>query len=176
MNTATEKLTDIKAALTLIATLFVGLFGWLGVAFLLLVGAMLVDYITGSIAARGLGEWSSSIARTGLRHKLGEVLAVGAAAFADLGVDVVLRSDAFAFLPGVSWPKCFTMIVIFWYLFTEIGSIIENAGEMGAPVPAWLARGIAVLKAKVDQAGETNVPEAAGGKHLKPDSPEQKTE
>ena len=32
-------------------------------------------------------------------------------------------------------------------------SVIENAGRMGAPVPAWLAKYIAVLKHKVDQAG-----------------------
>lgn len=175
MNAVTERVQDFKALLTLVCSLFVGLFGWLGVAFALLVAAMATDYITGTIAARSMGEWSSSVARAGLRHKLGEILAVGAAAFADLGVDVVIRSEAFAFLPTATWPKCFTMIVIFWYLFTEIGSIIENAGEMGAPVPSWLARGVAVLKARIDQAGEKETPGAreTGGKHLKEDKPEE---
>lgn len=157
---ANEKAADIKAVLVLICSLFVGLFGWLGVAVLLLVLAMFVDYITGTIAAKAAGEWSSAVARAGLRHKLGTILAVGAAAFADLGVNVALHTEATAAIFGGAppWPNCFVMIVVFWYLFTEVGSILENAGKLGAPIPPWLGKGIAALKAKVDQAASAAAP------------------
>ncbi|WP_343212834.1 phage holin family protein [Flavonifractor sp. An4] len=41
-----------------------------------------------------------------------------------------------------------------WYILTEAGSIIENAGALGAPIPAWLTKMIAALESKVDQAGD----------------------
>ena len=158
---ANEKAADIKAVLVLICSLFVGLFGWLGVAVLLLVLAMFVDYITGTIAAKAAGEWSSAVARAGLRHKLGTILAVGAAAFADLGVNVALHTGATTVIFGGAappWPNCFVMIVVFWYLFTEVGSILENAGKLGAPIPPWLGKGISALKAKVNQTAGAAVP------------------
>ena len=40
-----------------------------------------------------------------------------------------------------------------WYLLTELGSVIENAGALGAPLPQFLVRAIAVLRADVSQRG-----------------------
>ena len=37
-----------------------------------------------------------------------------------------------------------------WYLLNELLSIVENAGRMGAAVPDWLLKYIAVLKDKID--------------------------
>ena len=45
-------------------------------------------------------------------------------------------------------------LVVIWYILTEAGSIIENAGALGAPIPAWLTKMIAALESKVDQAGD----------------------
>ena len=147
---STEKATDIKAFLLACIAALTALWGWLGWAVVLLVLAMLVDYVTGSLAARAKGEWSSAVARAGLRHKLGTVIAVGTAAFADLGVQVVLNSGLMVEpLRGFDWPNGFTLLVCIWYFLTELGSIIENAGKLGAPIHPWLARGIAVLKATV---------------------------
>ena len=43
-----------------------------------------------------------------------------------------------------------------WYLLNEALSITENAGRMGAPVPEWLSKYIAVLKNKIDSKGDDN--------------------
>ena len=37
-----------------------------------------------------------------------------------------------------------TPIVLLWHILTEVGSIIENCGRLGAPMPKW-------FKARVDQ-------------------------
>lgn len=154
-----ERAQDIKGAIVALIAFLTALWGWIGWAMLLLAFAMLVDYITGSAAAKARGEWSSEAARAGLRHKLGEIVAVGAAAFADLGVRVALHTaDMLPLIGEVGWPDCFTLIVTLWYLFTEIGSIIENAGELGAPIPDWLAKGVAVLQNTAAEAGK--VPKA----------------
>ena len=166
-----EKATDIKAFFTACFVAMTALWGWLGWAFILLVLAMLTDYITGSLAARAKVEWSSAVARAGLRHKLGTVIAVGTAAFADLGVQVVINSEIMVEqLRGFSWPHGFTMVVTFWYFLTELGSIVENAGKLGAPIHPWIARGIAVLKATATpdifpEAGNADAEKNYRGKH-----------
>ena len=156
--TPQERAQDIKGAIVAVVAFLTALWGWLGWGILLLACAMLVDYITGSAAARAKGEWSSDKAREGLRHKLGEIVAVGAAGVADLGVRVVLQAaDVQPIFANVNWPDCFSLIVVLWYFFTELGSILENAGELGAPIPPWLRKGIAVLQTTAAKAA----PEAA---------------
>ncbi len=176
---AQDRLSEIKGVLVAVFTFLTALWGWLGWAILLLAVAMLMDYLTGSAAAKAKGEWSSEKAREGIRHKVGEIIAVGAAAFADLGVEVALHSvDLLPLFSSIGWPHCFTLIVTLWYLFTELGSIIENAGELGAPIPAWLRKGVAVLQTKADEAGSavsgsdsSEQPEQPKGKHEKTEVP-----
>lgn len=148
---APDKATEIKAAITLVITFFTSLWGWLGWAVLVFLVCLALDYITGSWAARAKGEWSSAIARQGLWHKLGEIVALLVAALCDIAVQVVLQSTAAPILGSIQYDGYITMIVCVWYIFTELGSIIENAGELGAPIPKWLSKGIAKLKGKVDE-------------------------
>ena len=151
MNTP-DKATEIKAFLTAILAFFTALWGWSGWAVIILIACMALDWITGSWAARLQGEWSSAIARAGLWHKMGEVVALLVAALCDIAVHVVLNSTAADLLNGWTYGNYMTMLVAVWYIFTELGSIIENAGKMGAPIPKWLSKTVAVLRAKADSA------------------------
>ena len=45
-------------------------------------------------------------------------------------------------------------LVIAWYIITEAGSIVENAGKLGAPVPKRLRKAIAALQDTIDAAGD----------------------
>ncbi len=49
-----------------------------------------------------------------------------------------------------------TPIVLLWYILTEVGSIIENCGRLGAPMPKW-------FKARVDQYKEASDKLQEGG-------------
>ena len=61
-------------------------------------------------------------------------------------------------MPGVELPFTYTVLlcplVVIWYILTEAGSIIENAGALGAPIPTWLTKMIETLESKVDQTGD----------------------
>ena len=58
---------------------------------------------------------------------------------------------------GASLPNTMlSLLVTVWYLLNEALSITENAGRMGAPVPEWLSKYIAVLKNKIDSKGDDN--------------------
>ena len=58
---------------------------------------------------------------------------------------------------GVTIPNIkafFGLMAAVWYILNEALSITENAGRIGAPVPAWLTKYIAVLKDKIDDKAE----------------------
>ena len=147
---APDKATEIKAFFTLIITFLTALWGWIGWAIFIFVFAMVMDYITGSLAARANNEWSSTVARQGLWHKLGEICALLVAALCDIAVQVILNSAAADLLKGWEYGNYMTLLICVWYIFTELGSIVENAGELGAPIPMWLKKGIAVLQKQAD--------------------------
>lgn len=93
-----------------------------------------VDYITGVISAAVNKTLSSSVGFKGIAKKLFMFALVGVANLIDvnaLGGSAVLRSA-----------------VICFYLANEALSIIENAGEMGLPVPKKLKQLIDQLKEK----------------------------
>ena len=128
-----------------------GLVGWVVFAWIV---SMIIDYLTGSAAALRAGEWSSKAARDGIWHKVGSIVAVIVAALLDVVIGHLLAN-----VPGVELPFTYTVLlsplVVIWYILTEAGSIIENAGALGAPIPVWLTKMIAALESKVDEVGNS---------------------
>lgn len=138
----------ISAALALLTALW-GWFGWLVVAW---VACMGVDYITGTLAAKRKGEWSSKVARDGLWHKAACVLAVLTGGILDLVVGLLVNNMA-DLLP-IRYTVLLCPLMIVWYIITEAGSIMENVGRMGGPVPQWAKKAIAALRDTVDSVGD----------------------
>lgn len=145
-----EKAIEIKAAVTAVLAFLTALWGWLGWTVLIWLFCLLLDYISGTAAARKAGEWSSAIAREGLWHKLGEIFAVLVAALADIALSVVMASAPVQ-LP-FEIGALVTPVVLLWYIITELGSILENAGKMGAPLPEWLKKMLKMYKDTLDAA------------------------
>ena len=149
-----EHINSFKAAVAAVCAALTALWGWFGWVVVAWVGCMLIDYATGSAAALRAGEWSSKTARDGIWHKLGSVAAVIVAGILDVVIGHLLGN-----VPGVELPFTYTVLlsplVVVWYILTEAGSIIENAGALGAPFPAWLKKMIASMRSKVDQAGDS---------------------
>lgn len=149
---APQKATQIKAAVVAFFTFLTALFGWIGWAVVIWIASMLLDYLTGTFAALANGEWNSSKARAGLWHKAGAVAAVLVAALCDVAVTVIIGSIGEGILP-FEYKNYLTLIVCLWYIFTEAGSILENAAALGAPIPTWLMKRIEKLKDAADTAG-----------------------
>ena len=147
-----DHINGFKAAIAAVCAALTALWGWFGWVVVTWVVFMVIDYVTGSCAALRAGEWSSKSARDGIWHKLGSIVAVIVAALLDVVISRLLAN-----VPGVELPFTYSVLlsplVVIWYILTEAGSIIENAGALGAPIPAWLTKMIAVLESKVDDAG-----------------------
>ncbi|MBP3486179.1 MAG: phage holin family protein [Oscillospiraceae bacterium] len=129
------------------------LWGWCGWLVFVWILAMGLDYISGTMKAKKLGTWSSTIARDGLWHKASEVIAVLAALLLDVAISVVLPN-----VPGLTVEITYSFLlcpmVTVWYIVTEAGSVVENVGEMGGPVPPRLRKAIAALRDTVDGAAD----------------------
>ena len=150
-----ENVTHAKAAVAAAVAVLTALWGWFGWLVVLFVGCMAVDYLTGSAAAMRRGEWSSASARDGIWHKCGSIVVVIVAGVADLLIGTLIGH-----IPGVTLPFEYTVLlcpmVVVWYTLTELGSIVENAVALGAPVPQWLQKALAAAKDAVDKLGEEN--------------------
>ena len=143
----------VKAAITAALGAFSAFWGWLGWLIAAWVVLMALDYATGTAAAMKNGEWASHTAREGIWHKMGEVVVVIIAPFADGLLSIIMEQ-----LPMVeiALPEIGLLLplVLVWYAITELGSIGENAQRMGAPIPAWLIKLMANGKDAVDAAGD----------------------
>ena len=147
-----EKLNGFKVSIAAVlgaVSAFLGWFGWLAVLY---VGCMAVDWLTGSAAAMRNGQWASEKARDGIWHKIGSVVVVMVSAGADLLIGSVVNN-----IPGIQLPFTYGVmlcpVVLVWYITAEFGSILENAVKLGAPVPKFLTKLLAVIGEAVDSAG-----------------------
>lgn len=148
-----KTIDNFKAALLAIIGLLTGLWGWLGWLVVGWVVCMVLDYITGSLAGTKVGGWSSAKARDGVWHKAGMIVVVLVAAGADMLIYLVLTNLPVLALP-IQYPGLVCPVVLVWYIVTELGSMTENAAAMGAPVPQWLIKLLAMSKNAVDSAGD----------------------
>lgn len=173
---APEKIDEIRGVFALVLATLTALWGWMGWAVIIWALCILLDYASGSAAARKAGEWSSAVAREGLWHKLGEIFAVLVAALCDIALRVVLEGSGLQL--GFTIGPVITPVVLLWYIITELGSIIENAGLLGAPIPDWLKKSLKEYKKKLDAqqgAEKDESEENATGYEPKHYTPEQTT-
>lgn len=133
--------------------------GILGPVLLILAAAMVLDYITGMLASKREAlehpddpayGWSSRRGAEGIIKKAGYLCIIAVAMIVDY---IILHVAAQAGIE-ISLKAFFGLLVTVWYILNELLSIIENAGRMGANVPTWLSKYVAVLKDKIDTQGE----------------------
>lgn len=127
--------TILTGAVALVGTAATAVFGAWDRPLQLLLLAMILDYVTGIVSAAYRGDLASNVGLKGVARKVGLLLLVGVANLADQ----LLAAGAGEYLaidlpPGIRTAVCFVLAV------NELVSIIENLGEVGAPVPEVLQR------------------------------------
>ena len=101
-----------------------------------LIAFVVIDYLTGLLAAGVQKKLTSEVGFKGIAKKIAIFLLVGIANIID--VDVIQNGTALR------------TAVIFFYLSNEGLSILENAGNIGLPIPEKLKTMLAQLKDKED--------------------------
>lgn len=148
-----EDLNALKVGIVSVIGALTGFWGWFGWLVVCWVCMMCLDYLTGSMAAAKNGGWSSESAREGIWHKCGMIVVVLVAGSMDLVIGTILDNLPLVELP-IQYAGLVCPIVLVWYIITEMGSIAENAVDLGAPVPEWLTKILEISKNAVDGAGE----------------------
>lgn len=126
---------------------------------LVLVGVMILDYITGLVKAGMSGEINSTRGWQGLLKKLMYTVTV-AVAFV---VDYILFFTAAELGWEFSMHAYIALLVSLWLIINEAVSVIENLSEIGVPMPKFLVKILQRVQNKVDAEGES----AAGKENLK---------
>ena len=146
-----ENLIGIKAAIAGFFTAMSAFLGWQGVLAVIWFVVMCIDYLSGTLAAWLTGTWSSAVAREGAMHKAGMLFVVIVAGFTDMTLCITCEQLPVEFV----WPVLVLPLVFAWYILTELGSILETAVKMGAPIPKWLmdilSVGLKVINAKAGE-------------------------
>ncbi|EST12034.1 phage holin family protein [Sporolactobacillus laevolacticus] len=125
-----------RAAAALLGAVTGYLYGGWSPLLKVLITFVIIDYVTGLLAASYTGALSSKVGFKGIAKKVMLFFVVAGAHLCDLaiGVDQVIMSAA-----------------IYFYIANELLSILENAGRTGLPVPDQIKNAVQILKRKGDQ-------------------------
>ena len=123
------KQTVLKTTAAVLGAGLVSYLGTLAVPMLVLLGVMLLDYITGMIKAYIRAELNSKFGIKGILKKLCYMVmvAVGAA------VDYLLRGAAIRAGITLDVKLFFGMLVTVWLTINELISVMENLAAIGVP-------------------------------------------
>jgi toxin secretion/phage lysis holin len=139
-----------KLSITATIGIIGSFFGWSGWLLLILIFCATADWLTGSTVGWKKGKWSSKVAREGIFRKIGMFLAVLTAGVFDVLVHLITINLPILELP-FDYHTLLLPILCIWYICTELGSLIENAGHLGAPIPTFLTKAIELLKDKTEE-------------------------
>ena len=117
-------------------TVFFG--GW-DIMLQILIGFVVLDYVTGVAAAWYTKTLNSEIGARGIMKKILLFVVVGVAYQLDVATG----------------QEVFRSLAIWFYLANEALSIVENAGRCGVPIPEFLKAALEQLRKKADE-GATN--------------------
>lgn len=129
----TVKYTKLLSAVIGAAlTVFFG--GW-DIMLQILIGFVVLDYVTGVAAAWYTKTLNSEIGGRGIMKKILLFVIVGVAYQLDVATG----------------QEIFRSLAIWFYLANEALSVIENAGRCGVPIPSFLKTALEQMKQKADE-------------------------
>lgn len=108
------------------------LFGGWSMLLSILLAFVIIDYVSGVVAAAFDGKLNSEVGLRGIAKKV-SIFAIVAVAHL---IDVALVGQA----------SLFRDVAIFFYLANEILSIFENVGKIGVPIPEKLRNAVEKLR------------------------------
>ena len=141
------KQTVLKTTAAVLGAGLVSYLGTLAVPMLVLLGVMLLDYITGMIKAYIRAELNSKFGNKGILKKLCymAMVAVGA------DVDYLLRGALVQAGINLHIELFCGLLVTVWLIINELISVLENLASIGVPGFPRLNRLLSRLKSTVNE-------------------------
>lgn len=117
--------------ISVVVTTFLWLIGGIDIAFLCLIVAIALDYVSGLIKAYSTKSLSSSIGFRGILKKIGVLVLV----MLSVVVDRITVNNG-----GIR------TLVIYYFVANEGLSVLENLAQAGLPIPKKLKEALKVIK------------------------------
>lgn len=118
---------------------------------IILVVAMVLDYISGIIAGAVTRQLDSKKGFEGILKKCGYILILCVTVLAD-----VLLANFGQQLGMEFKTSCtFSMLVVTWMTLNELLSIVENISRTGIPLPAFITRTLKAFQKKTEEIDKT---------------------
>lgn len=150
-----SKFTKLRMLISGIGALFMGKMGAVPQGISILVLMMIIDQISGILAAKkealehpketkyGI---SSKRMVLGIFKKVGYILTILVATISDLLMEVIME-----YIGVESTLKTsFCFLVMAWFILEEAISILENVGRMGVKLPQFLEKTLSELRKEID--------------------------
>lgn len=122
------------------------------VPLVVLLGVMIVDYMSGMLKAWGNDELSSRVGLRGIVKKLCYLMLVCVAGVVDWLIYSGLRQVGIT----LNFGFCFGLIVTIWLIINELISILENLEALKVPMPGFLSKIIKHLQTAVEVRAESD--------------------
>lgn len=141
-----ESISMLK--LTLVAALgaAAAYFHVLMIPLCVMIAVMLLDYISGMVAAWSQKTLNSRCGVMGIIKKVGYIALVAVG----IAVDYLITSALINVGISLQVNYCFGMIVTIWLIINELISILENLKRLGIPLPDFLVKIVSRLKNNVE--------------------------
>ena len=142
---------SVQAAFTAALTMLTYYLGMVAVPIVVLMIAMIIDYVTGMVSAWHKAELSSKKGIFGIVKKISYLglVCVG------MGVDWLIYSGLHSVGVDLGYTIFFGVLVTIWLVINELISILENLGSIGVPLPKFLLTIIKKLKTTTENKVES---------------------
>ena len=138
---------------TFVSAVITGLLYYLGIVavpIIILIVAMIIDYVTGMLSAWLNSELSSKKGIKGIVKKISYLALVAVAMI----VDWLIFQGLQQINVDLHYSVFFAVLVTVWLIINELISVLENLSRMGVPIPNFLKKIIDRLKNTVDEKGD----------------------
>ena len=141
----------VQAAFAAALTMLTYYLGMVAVPIVVLMIAMIIDYVTGMVSAWHKAELSSKKGIFGIVKKISYLglVCVG------MGVDWLIYSGLHSVGVDLGYTIFFGVLVTIWLIINELISILENLGTIGVPLPKFLLKIIKKLKTTTENKVES---------------------
>lgn len=142
--------TEVKTIQAVVSAVITGLLYYLGIVavpIIILIIAMIIDYVTGMMSAWLNAELSSKKGIKGIVKKISYLALVAVAMI----VDWLIFQGLQQINVDLHYSVFFAVLVTVWLIINELISVLENLSRMGVPIPNFLKKLINRLKTTVDK-------------------------
>ena len=143
---------SVQAALAAAISAVTYYLGIVAVPIVMLIFAMVIDYVTGMMSACYNSELSSKKGIKGIFKKVGYLALV----FAAMIIDWLICQGLQQINVNMNYSVFFAVLVAVWLIINELISVLENLSRMSVPIPNFLKKIINKLKMTVDKGDGEN--------------------